>query len=530
MSTFRRPRMSLSGTSTRNRSGAQKNRGPRTAPLQSKSVRPDNNEINVAGRLRISGATVLGVVFFSLASAFAAESKGAGSTLFPFLKIPMSARATAMGGALGASADDVAMLEANPAGLMGIERVDLQATYLSYFEDSSLQSFSAGFPFRLTPDYKKADPGENEFYRNRFGVGFEYRQFKAEDQGYSANDIPEGEFSVRDQLMHVGLSYAFHQRLSVGVGAKNVTGQIQGEKTSVSAFDLGAIGRLSERWGVGLAVQNFGSGKKYGGSLDSAEHALPMTLRASVSFNLRKWLAVADIAQGRDKVTRKSGGVEWSANRFLRFRGGLFHTDTVEFTGGLGVDIFGPQKSIRRETIQYSSAKGPATKTVSAMAQELLGRSVDKLVDSYKRIDSPLEKPSLSVLSFTSKDQAGSAAQVVVRRKFAEKGDFKIVGDELGRDFIVSGNVDRVDDRYTITMRLIRMEDGETMGTNRTEIAVEDFYDRSAATGSTTLGTISDEPRKSDPKAGYVNLGLDYGMATNKNLGITHTVTFKILY
>jgi hypothetical protein len=54
-----------------------------------------------------------------------------------------------LGGAFSSIDGDVSALEYNPAGLVNINRTDFLASYASYIEDTSLQSFSVGFPIRF---------------------------------------------------------------------------------------------------------------------------------------------------------------------------------------------------------------------------------------------------------------------------------------------------------------------------------------------------------------------------------------------
>jgi hypothetical protein len=86
---------------------------------------------------------------------FAELFPGVGATGQNFLKVPMTARAAAMGGAFTAVDGDAGAVEYNPAGLSTLPRLDAQATYLGYLEDTSLQAITAAMPLG-TPRPTKA--------------------------------------------------------------------------------------------------------------------------------------------------------------------------------------------------------------------------------------------------------------------------------------------------------------------------------------------------------------------------------------
>lgn len=469
---------------------------------------------------------------------YAASSKGAGSSSFPFLKIPVSARAAALGGTLGATDGDVASLDTNAAALLGMERTDIQLSHLNYFDEASLQSAFIGMPIRLKsksqPPYERMN--NIEFPENQIAVGIEYRAFKASDKAYSDDDHPLENFDVRDQLIEAGLAFPLNSKISLGLAGKLISSKIQGKSTSATAFDGGFLTKMNSRWSWGLAVQNLGSGKKYTGTLGSSEYSLPLTTRGHLAYRWNpRWLLLADLARSQDEILRKSGGVEWALTPILHFRGGISHHTNLEFSGGLGINIKGPQKySGPVDRAPSSRSEGSSKSTIlSPMTSQILGRLSDKLISAYLPTKLGQEKPTLIVLPFTSAQRVAQRLTKSLRDKFSQSNEFKVLDSKSESDFIVSGSVELADEKYAVNARMIRMEDGETIGLEHVEIAEEDLFENNGDSATPKKNTLErEEPIKRSKKSSELraNIGLDYGLATHQELGITHTITLKILY
>jgi len=71
-----------------------------------------------------------------------AEDDLAGTSGFAFLKINYSARATAMGNAYTALADNADAVFFNPAGFQAMNKPQATVSYLNYFEGIQAGSFS----------------------------------------------------------------------------------------------------------------------------------------------------------------------------------------------------------------------------------------------------------------------------------------------------------------------------------------------------------------------------------------------------
>jgi hypothetical protein len=268
---------------------------------------------------------------------------GEGATGASFLKIPVSARAAALGGVLNGIAGDISTIDTNPAGLVNFTRTDIIATYIDYLEDTSLQSVAAGFPLssRGSSRASEDDHGGSLFRKKQLGMGVEYRVFHAEDDTRDALGVKAGDLDIRDQLLSVGFAMTPSPVLSVGVTGKYISQKLADESLTNFAGDAGFEYKLNPNFTLAGAIQNLGPSKAF----ISEKDPLPTTAHFGVVTQNRKWLMLVNGSYGRDKIARESGGVEFTLNHFLKFRGGLFHDTTLEFTGGFGIQLTGPQKN-----------------------------------------------------------------------------------------------------------------------------------------------------------------------------------------
>lgn len=280
----------------------------------------------------------LAILIFLLTSPLHAEILvGKGATGSAFLKIPIAARPTAMGGAFTAVSGDVSAMEYNPSGITQLERVDLKASLIRYLEDSDLQSLSVGFPVDFKPG---AHLGEGFFGpdADKLFLGFHYRAFKADDTERNELGAPIHEFDIKDQLVQLDLAYAPFERLSLGVGGKYINSTLGRDSLTNMAFDMGGIWKLSAQTSVGASLLNLGPDRAYVSESDP----LPTTLRTGFLYEGSLVLLTADLLAGRDKITQQALGMEVRVNPYLKLRGGMTNHTSLEFSGGLGLRFSPP--------------------------------------------------------------------------------------------------------------------------------------------------------------------------------------------
>lgn len=286
-------------------------------------------------RLRLLAMTSF---FISPSHGFFVDEGETGSS---FLKVPLSARAVAMGSAFTAVSDDVASLEYNPAGLGGLTRTDTNITHQEFLEDTSFQSVQFAYPFAI----KIGKHGGRHANNGKpFILGLQYRLFSADDDTRNNLGIKQGEFDIRDQFIQLAMGYVVNSRLYFGVGGKHISQKLGNNSLTNNAFDVGTVFKLSHRISLGASVLNFGPDKAF----ISAKDPLPTTFRLGANYQLEKLTLTTDVAVERDKTTTEAVGAEWRPIRFVQIRGGVLFNNAIEFTGGVGVKIFDSETQEQR--------------------------------------------------------------------------------------------------------------------------------------------------------------------------------------
>lgn len=203
-------------------------------------------------------------------TAFCGEiNSSAGTSAFPFLKINVSARSVAMGGAFTGLADDESALYYNPAGLTIFDSKRFILGYHNYFYD-----MQTGFVGYIKPISDSKTIG---FYMNYLNYG----------DFTETNDIGEvtGDFSGGDLLLAATLAIKKSHKISYGGTLKLIYEKLQEFSSTGTAIDL-AIKYRSDRGrlGAGLMLQNLGTQLS---ALGEEKYSLPTTVRGGISYNPR---------------------------------------------------------------------------------------------------------------------------------------------------------------------------------------------------------------------------------------------------
>lgn len=223
----------------------------------------------------------------SIAPAFAS---GPGTSAGQFLRIPVGARAPALGGAFSALADDITAIHYNPAGLAQLEGKEAAISYNAYFKDTASQFLGYG---------QKIGACTLAGAINLFAVkDIEKRSVSAGDA-----DKPDlGTFKAQDMALSLGWGHKFDvsgKDLNVGAALKYITSDL-GDTTGVGlsignkdakadtvAVDLGVMAPLGEPESMmggslqgSLAVLNLGGELKYANEGDP----LPLNIKPGVAW------------------------------------------------------------------------------------------------------------------------------------------------------------------------------------------------------------------------------------------------------
>ncbi len=272
----------------------------------------------------------------ALAGAASAQS---GTAAAEFLNIPIGARATAMGGAFGATASDGAALYWNPAGLAGMRGAQASFEYAQWYVGSDVNFASVASP---TP----------------FGVvAVGVTALTYGDMDLIEEDVnrqqPTGEtFSAGSYAVSLGVGRQLTDRFSLGGTVKVVREQIANSSATGVAFDVGTL-FVTPFQGVrlGASIANFGPKMRISGSdlnipfdplpgqsgnnnsvpgrIDTDGYDLPLTMRVGLATELYQ-RAGTRVTVAVDALSPSAAGQHVNVGAEVGLLGGL-----VQARGGV---------------------------------------------------------------------------------------------------------------------------------------------------------------------------------------------------
>lgn len=206
--------------------------------------------------------------FFLLRNIACASEADIGTTVGQFLKIGAGARATSMGEAYTALADDAYCLYWNPAGLSRADRREISFTYLSYLQ--GIKYSYLGF-----------------IHPTKWGYWGESLTCLFNDNldGFDSQANETGKFSARD----IALSLSSGQQIkggkvAIGETLRLIKMRIEAEEAQGLSLDLGAHYRANvQGLNFGAAVRNIPLAKL---RFVQKKESLPLTLQVGAAYQL----------------------------------------------------------------------------------------------------------------------------------------------------------------------------------------------------------------------------------------------------
>lgn len=265
-------------------------------------------------------------LFFVLLG-FTALGFAAGETGLAVLKVGVGARATAMGEAFVATADDASGVYWNPAGSVWIPQRQAHFTHNSWIQGINHNVASLTFPTQY----------------GSFGIGLLLNNIDGFESRTIASKEPTGTFSSHDFSMSLNYSRKLNENLSVGANFKYINKKIYIESANGYMIDVGAR-YLTPVHGLTVAgtVQNLGFTTK----MVTEKIRLPQTLRIGASYDLPfgqfedKLLLAADYVQIFDEATHINVGAEIRPISVMALRAG-YQTgfDEKDLSAGFGLHL-----------------------------------------------------------------------------------------------------------------------------------------------------------------------------------------------
>lgn len=277
---------------------------------------------------RVLSVALVGVLVPQVAVAGQIFEK-VGTYAAQFLKIGISARATAMGSAFTALADDATASFWNPAGLVAVDGTVVTLNHTEWPADINLEyanyTFSPGFVQGKVSLHARGLTMDPQVVRTI------YRQ-EGTGEEFDAGD------------MSFGLSYAryFTDKFSSGLTMSWMHMGLADQSVDSFVLDFGLMYRVGIRgMRLGMAVQNIGSEVNF----DNRASKLPTVFKVGLSLDAYRngphsLITVGEFSRPSDNKERQNVGLEYSYNNFVFLRSGYnINYDSETFAAGAGVAL-----------------------------------------------------------------------------------------------------------------------------------------------------------------------------------------------
>lgn len=183
-------------------------------------------------------------VFLMMLGTLLVHAQSESQTEYNFLRLPVSARAAALGGDnITVIEDDEALIFHNPALLASVNDKTINLNYMNYMSGANMASASFNRIVR-----ERASWAVSAQY-------VDYGKIKEVDE----NNVQTGEFSAKDLSLAGYFSYMLTNRLTGGISARLITSYL-GDYNSIGfGVDLGLNYYDADReWSLGVVLKNLG--------------------------------------------------------------------------------------------------------------------------------------------------------------------------------------------------------------------------------------------------------------------------------
>ena len=258
----------------------------------------------------ITGAFLLAGMALGFQTAQAQDLKKVGTAAATFLRIPVGARAAALGGAVAATATDATAMFWNPAGIAHVEKYTLLVDYSAWLPGIDFNYVGVVVP--------TAGLGT---------VGVNVTSLATDDMAITTVEDPEGTgASFSASSIAVGIAYAKNltDKFAIGANFKYINESIWNSNASTLAFDIGTLYTTPfDGIRLGVNIANFGSPLQMQGDdlnisadLDPSVNGDNQSLVARLATDqfetpliMRVGLAWDAITDGTNRLTVSAAGI-----------------------------------------------------------------------------------------------------------------------------------------------------------------------------------------------------------------------------
>ncbi len=276
---------------------------------------------------RIVTLTLVALMLPGIASADLFEKVGTFGA--QFLEIGTSARATGMGSAFTAVADDASSVFWNPAGLVEVRGNEFHLSQVEWPADTNLSSAVLAFNPSIMP--------------GTFALSV--RSFWLDPMLVRTAFLPEGTGETFDAgSVGFGFSYSrfWTDKFSAGFTLNYLHMGLAEESVNTASFDFGVMYRIGVRnLRLGMVIQNLGGKITY----DELPAKMPTNFKVGAAFHALEWdnskvIASAEFQHPSDNAERANFGLEWDIRSQLYARIGYhMNYDTDALAWGFGVAL-----------------------------------------------------------------------------------------------------------------------------------------------------------------------------------------------
>lgn len=293
-------------------------------------------------------------------SGFVTDVSGVGTSAATFLEIGVGSRASALGGAYAAVANDVSALYWNPAGIAWIDGVQTELMHTEWLANTSYDFVGIVTAIPLV--------------RSSFGVSITSLDYG--ESPVRTVERPEGtgeKYGARDMAIAVTYAMALTDRFSFGLSGKYISQRIWSESGTATALDVGVFyNTMLKGLKLGASMSNFGSEISLSGrhlttihdpdplienfdrvpvDYKTGSYQLPLLFRVGISYErsfgkMGKTLFALDVNHPSNATESINMGFEYGFANMFYFRSGyesMFERDGINgLTIGGGVDYYLP--------------------------------------------------------------------------------------------------------------------------------------------------------------------------------------------